>query len=253
MRALWFVPLALWLPAVGEVQNPRTSPADIAAGAKTFRSHCAPCHGYDGTGGLGPNLAAGRFYHGSTDEDLFNNISNGIAGTEMPGLFYSADRVWQIVAYVRSLNRSAQTPPPGDATRGEALFASKGCSRCHRVDGKGGAMGPDLSQIGASRSASYLRESIVKPGAEVSPRYWRVSFEDGQGRKIQGFLLNEDTYTVQLIAMNGALESYDRSALKDFTIDKRSAMPSYGGSLTSAELDDLVAYLWSLRPGRQRK
>ncbi len=254
MRRLWLLPLALCLPAVGEVQNPRTSAADVASGAKTFRSHCAPCHGYNGTGGLGPNLAAGRFYHGSTDEDLFNNISNGIAGTEMPGLFYSADRVWQIVAYIRSLSSAEQAAPPGDAKRGEEVFASKGCSRCHQVDGQGGELGPDLSQIGASRSAAYLRESIVKPDAEVSPRYWRVSFEDGQGRKVQGFLLNEDTYTVQLIGMNGALESYDRAGLKDFSIDKRSAMPSYGGALSSRELDDLVAYLWSLRPaGRGSK
>jgi cytochrome c oxidase cbb3-type subunit 3 len=248
MRHLWLLLPAVWAPVLGGVQNPRTTPADIAAGAKTFRSHCAPCHGYDGTGGVGPNLAAGRFYHGSTDEDLFNNISNGIAGTEMPGLFYSADRVWQIVAYVRSLSSAGQSAPPGDAKRGAELFQAKGCARCHRVDGVGGALGPDLSQIGASRSAAYLRESIVKPDAEVSPRYWRVSFDDGQGRKVQGFLLNEDTYTVQLIGMNGTLESYDRAGLKDFAIDKRSAMPSYDGALSSQELDDLVAYLWSLRP-----
>ncbi len=60
-------------------------------------ANCAPCHGYNGEGGRGPNLAAGRFYHGSTDLDLFNNVSNGIPGTEMPGNFYSADRIWQIV------------------------------------------------------------------------------------------------------------------------------------------------------------
>ncbi len=239
--------LALLAPCLAEVHNPRTSPADIAAGKQTFRSHCAACHGYDGTGGRGPNLAAGIFYHGSTDEDLFNNISNGIDGTEMPGIFYSADRVWQIVAYVRSLSASSQQPP-GDPRVGEALFAAKGCAQCHRVGTKGGGTGPNLSAIGAARSVAYLRESIVAPDAEVPPRYWRATFEDSQGHKVQGFLLNEDTYTVQMIGTHGRLQSYDKATLKSFAIDKRSPMPAYRGTLTAAELNDLVAYLWSLRP-----
>jgi mono/diheme cytochrome c family protein len=87
-----------------EVRNPRTSPDDVAAGARTFRQHCSACHGLNGEGGRGPNLANGQFYHGSSDLDLLNNISDGIPGTEMPSLFYSPDRVWQVVAYIRSLN-----------------------------------------------------------------------------------------------------------------------------------------------------
>ncbi len=247
MRRLLGLSLTVLLPALAAVNNPRTSSADIAAGEKTFRSHCAACHGYDGSGGRGPNLAAGRYYHGSTDEDLFNNISNGIEGTEMPGIFYSADRVWQIVAYVRSLSAGSERPP-GDPGHGGALFAAKGCAQCHRVGGNGGDTGPDLTQIGASRSAAYLRESIVAPDAEVPRRYWRVTFKDSQGRKVHGFLVNEDTYTVQLIDMRGQLHSFDRAALKDFAIDERSPMPSYRDTLSPADLNDLVAYLWSMRP-----
>src|SRR3954466_6356100 len=105
MRAIIALLFSLEVLAAQQTkQNPHTTAADVAAGAKTFRSHCAPCHGYTAEGGRGPNLAAGRFYHGNTDADIFNNISHGIAGTEMPGLFYSADRVWQIVAYIRSLH-----------------------------------------------------------------------------------------------------------------------------------------------------
>src|SRR5258708_22100466 len=86
--------LLLWAVALA-AQNPHTSPEDVAAGAKTFRSHCAACHGMTAEGARGPNLAAGVFFHGNTDNDLLNNISDRI-GTEMPGLFYSPDRVWPV-------------------------------------------------------------------------------------------------------------------------------------------------------------
>src|SRR5437870_7088282 len=110
-----------------EIKNPHTTPADVAAGAKIFRSHCAECHGLKGEGSRGPNLQAGVFFHGSADADLFRNITDGIDGTAMPGVFFSADPVWQVVAYVRSLSRTGERPPPGDSARGQKLFREKGC------------------------------------------------------------------------------------------------------------------------------
>src|SRR5688572_22443118 len=94
----FFYALAL-LGQTDDVRNPRVTPNDVAAGAKTFRSHCAECHGLKGEGGRGPNLTEANFYHGSSDAELLKNISDGIPGTEMPGLFYSPDRVWQVIAY----------------------------------------------------------------------------------------------------------------------------------------------------------
>jgi putative heme-binding domain-containing protein len=109
-------------------------------------------------------------------------------------------------------------------------------------------MGPDLTDIGASRSANNLRESIIDPDAQVAPQYWIVSFEDHSGNYVKGFLLNEDTYTVQLLEMGGNLRSYDKATVSGYKVDKHSAMPSYRASLTSDQLNNLVAYLWSLRP-----
>ena len=101
--ALWAMVL---LGQTDGTQPPKMTADDVTAGAKTFRSHCAECHGLNGEGGRGPNLSDGVFYHGSSDPDLLRNISNGIPGTEMPGLFYSSDRVWQVIAYIRSLNQT---------------------------------------------------------------------------------------------------------------------------------------------------
>lgn len=229
------------------LHNPRTSPDDVAAGAKTFRSHCAPCHGLHGEGGRGPNLRSGIFHHGGSDRDLLNHISDGIAGTEMPGIFYSPDRVWQVVAYVRSLHQGKSVGLRGDVSAGARLFQRSGCGNCHRVAGQGGRLGPDLTTIGATRSPEHLRESILDPNADVRERYWVASATDAAGKTYMGFLINEDTYTVQFIDFDEQLHSLSKSELSSYKVEKVSKMPSYKARLSATELDDLVAFLSSLR------
>lgn len=202
----------------------------------------------NGEGGRGPNLANGVFYRGSTDAAILDNISNGIQGTEMPGLFYSEDRVRQVVAYVRSLNADASSQSGGDAAHGAAVFQKSGCPNCHRVNGHGGRMGPDLTRIGQSRSREHLRQAVVDPGSDVRQRYWVVRAKDAAGRPVEGFLMNEDTYTVQLIDMKSSLHSLAKAELQDYRVEKISKMPSYKGKIEGDDLRDLVAYLSSLRP-----
>ncbi len=217
-------------------------------GKKTFRSHCSPCHGFNGEGGRGPALATGVFYHGGSDADLLNNISNGIEGTEMPGLFYSPDRVWQVVAYIRSLNESSQPASAAMLAQGAALFKSQGCMGCHRIRGSGGRLGPDLSEIGKTRSREHLRQAIVDPDADVRQRYWVVHVKTAAGKQYEGFLMNQDTYTVQFIDMSEQVHSVNKAELAAFTIDKASKMPSYRDRLSREQVGELVKYLASLRP-----
>ncbi|MEJ7606661.1 MAG: c-type cytochrome, partial [Bryobacteraceae bacterium] len=224
---------------------------DVVAGAQTYRSHCAECHGLKGEGGRGPNLTTGDFFHGNSDAELLHNISNGIPGTEMPGLFYSPDRVYQVVAYLRSLNQASASPVRGDRSAGEALFGSAGCTQCHRVKGSGGRMGPDLTHIGNTRSPHHLRQAIVDPAADVRQRYWVVDLTTDAGKSASGFLMNEDTYSVQFIDFAGQLHSIEKSGLKVFRLQKSSKMPSYKDRFTQSEMDNLVAYLSSLRPAKR--
>jgi putative heme-binding domain-containing protein len=109
-------------------------------------------------------------------------------------------------------------------------------------------MGPDLTTIGMSRSAEYLRQSILDPGAGVQQRYWVVRATDVSGKNYEGFLMNEDTYTLQIIEMSQRLHSLDRSSLQALGIDKTSKMPSYQRRLSEEQVNQLVAYLSSLRP-----
>jgi cytochrome c oxidase cbb3-type subunit 3 len=238
--------------ANGQTTNPQATPAGRSAGEKIFRSHCAGCHGVAGKGGSGPSLTSGVFYHGGTDADLFRNISQGIPGTAMPEQFFQGTQIWQIAAYVRSLSATPVRPKlTGNKEHGRQLFEANGCSGCHLLRGEGGFRGPDLSVIGSQRSAAYLRESITAPGATVAPEFWvaKVVMKDGTARS--GFLMNQDTYAIQMLDFVHGLQYVSRTDFKDFGIDRSSIMPSYKGKLSDAELDDLVAFLASLERPRE--
>ena len=245
-----------WLLAASafgqDVKNPHTTPADVEAGARIFRSHCADCHGLTGLGGKGPDLTTGVFFHGSSDGALLKNVSDGIDGTAMPGQFFSADQVWQVIAYVRTLaSKGSHQPPPGDRSRGGQLFSAKGCPGCHMVRGAGGVNGPDLSFIGSQRPAGQIRQSILEPNAQVDMAYWLADIVLENGVPYKGFILNEDTYQVQLLHPSKGLLTLPKRDFRKFAVQKTSAMPSYQGKLSEADLQDLVAYLWlQQRPRR---
>ena len=164
----------------------------------------------------------------------------------MPGIYYQEDKVWQIVAFVRSL-RADTEKPSGNAAAGATLFQTKGCAGCHRVGAQGGNLGPNLTTIGGSRSLAHLRQSIVDPEADVSPRYWKARLKDPSGKTVEGFILTEDTYGIRLIDLKQQLHSYDKTGISDFQVDRHSPMPSYNETLTSDQVNDLVTYLSSLR------
>ena len=68
------------------------------------------------------------------------------------------------------------------------------------------------------------------------------------GRRITGLRLNEDTFTIQVWDLNGGLHSFVKEDLKELQKDPgKSPMPSFRGVLSPAEIDDLIAYLVSLR------
>lgn len=234
------------------VRNPHTTPADAAAGARIYRSHCADCHGVTGKGGKGPDLTTGVFFHGASDAELHRTITDGIDGTAMPGQFFSADQVWQIVTHVRTLSRGGTAKaPPGDPTRGASLFTAKGCNGCHLVRGTGGVQGPDLSFIGSQRPATQLRQSIIEPSETVDRAYWSADVILENGEAYKGFVMNEDTYYVQMLHASRGLLSLPKRNFRKFEVSKSSLMPSYKGKLNDAELNDIVAYLWTLQRPRR--
>ena len=118
------------------------------------------------------------------------------------------------------------------------------------IGGKGGRKAPPLGGIGSSRSSKSLKNSILRPAEQVLPSHWTVQILTNRGEKVSGQRLNEDTFSVQVLDSKGRLRSLTKRDLVSYNINKKSAMPSYEGILSDEEIDDIVAYLSSLRRKR---
>jgi putative heme-binding domain-containing protein len=232
----------------------------ITPGAVLFRQECMFCHGVAARGGMrGPDLTTGSWNHGGADTDLFETISRGIPGTAMPANKLTEDEIWQVVTYLRTLQQPLSVAAAGDRSRGETLFfGTARCSSCHIVNGRGGRLGPELSTVGSARSRGYLVESIRDAGRQLTPnrsfgdtialKYDTVTAVTADGRTIVGVPMNEDTFTVQLMDTSERVHSLQKSSLTSLRHEDRSLMPSYDANrLSNGDLDDVVAYLQSLR------
>ena len=163
----------------------------------------------------------------------------------------SDQAVWQVVTYLNSLNPADSLDNlPGSATAGRQLFEGKGdCTRCHIVNGEGGRLGPDLSQVGERRPQTDLRSDVTDPNAEVDPRWWMLTVIRQDGSVVRGLRMHEDSFSLRLMDEQESLRSFSKSQIRSFERDKSSTMPAYT-SLTATELDDLVIYLLTLRRER---
>jgi putative heme-binding domain-containing protein len=229
-------------------QQKYTAEAEI--GRQQFTNGCVLCHGPDGNAISGIDLGHGQYRRAASDADLVRIMRTGIPGTGMPPNNLTLENAKAIVAYLHWMADSAasDTVTAGDRSRGKAIFESKGqCNGCHRAGDNGSRTGPDLSGIGRIRRVVELQRSLIEPDAEVLPNFRFVRAVTKNGATISGRLLNQDTFTVQLLDSSEHLRSFSRADLREFTILNNSPMPSYRDKLTSQELADVVSYLASLK------
>jgi cytochrome c oxidase cbb3-type subunit 3 len=242
--------------------TPAPNPLTIEAGKSNFRVNCSYCHGIDANGGFrAPSLVSGHLSHGYSDAAMLNTILHGIPGTAMPANDIDEPTAREIIAYLRSLQKTSQPSATGNPESGRKLFfGAAACSQCHMVQGQGGRFGPDLSRVGVMRPREYLVESIRDPDAQLTerfvatdfgtnpPTYELVTVTTGQGTSFSGVVLNEDTFSLQFMDDRERIHSWLKSELKSVFHEHRSPMPKYDNQqLSAAQLDDLIAYLTSLR------
>lgn len=224
-----------------------SSPAVAAEGRILYNQNCTNCHGLDATAGdRAPALAAQRSYNRTSDQDVFDALTRGIPGTGMPAIGLSADDAWRIVAYIRSLRASAADfPPDGDVALGEAIFDGKGqCRTCHTIGGRGGLIGPDLTDLGARSTAPRIREalSVAKPHPPAGFRPVTAHLKDGS--KVRGVLKNENNFSFQILGTDDRLHLLSSDEIQRLDRDAASLMPSdFDERLSSEEFAGLVAYL----------
>jgi putative heme-binding domain-containing protein len=239
---------------LGQSTNPFAGDAKAAeTGRWMFRIFCAPCHGLGADGGRGPDLTLGTYSAGDTDRDLYLVIARGVTGSEMPGYAerIDGDGIWRLVAYIRSVSRNASGSVQGDAVAGEKVFWGKGgCGNCHRAGSRGSGIGPDLSRVGRQRSIAYLRASILNPDADLTAGYGTIRVVLRDGKNIVGVERNLDNFSAQFVDLSGKYYSFLRDDVTSITREPKSLMPSYEKLFDPRELDDLLAYLVSLRGSR---
>ena len=230
-------------------KNPLDGDADaIRSGMGLFRARCADCHGIDARGVRGPDITQ-VWASGRTDEGLFKTVKEGVPNTEMPANPRMFDHeAWQVLAYLRTLAAPAPTDPPrGNAENGEKVFR-KMCAGCHRVNGAGGRLGPDLSRIGLARSREAIVLRIVGEVDGSRPGYEPVTLTPQTGPPITGVKKNEDLFSVQIMDTRERIQGYEKDTLKTVQNGTRSLMPAFGSNqLSASDLDDLVRYLQTLR------
>ena len=139
----------------------------------------------------------------------------------------------------------------GDPKAGAAAF-KKACASCHRLDGVGVEVGPDLAAL-KDKAAEALLVAILDPNRAFEARYEGYSVEAKDGRVLAGLIAAESAGGVTLRLQEGKEETLPRGEIHAVAGSARSLMPEgLENDLTPLDLADLIAYL-SATPGRGPK
>lgn len=253
------MPLAILLaiaaaPAVAQSPLDGLSAGNLADGERLFRIHCARCHGIDGAGGEGSNLAKARLKYAPDDEALIDVIDGGIPGTGMPAIWSLDDeQSIRVAGYVRTLGQLEDEEMPGDPVRGRQVYQTNGgCPACHIISGAGKGVGPELTYVGDQRGLAYLRQSLTDPAAAQSQTsgyqdYLTVRLRTDD-QSVEGLRVDEDAFSIVVRDVSGTVHSFRKDELTEYDkVFAHSLMPEYGAALSQQDMDDVVSYLMSLR------
>jgi len=248
MSLFWALSL---LASVCLAQTPSSlsdDPKSAEAGLAVYRRHCSSCHGNQADGGRAPNLIAGSL----SETQMIRTISDGVSGSGMAayGSRLSAKDIWRIVIFLNSAAHT-KTTVGGNAAHGELLFWDKGgCATCHAIGTRGSFVGPDLSSIGLQRNPVYLRESLVDPDADIARGFDGVTVVTKDGKTLRGIERALDDFSIVLQDFSGKVYSFDRQDVQSVSRDRSSLMPEATKKLSAAEMNDVLAYLVTLRAPR---
>jgi cytochrome c oxidase cbb3-type subunit 3 len=259
MKQIAVVLLTLSFPAfcqLGRTAAPTTAnplvldAKAVEAGEQRFQQLCTGCHGRGGVGGQGegqgPNLINSWEVRRASDRNLFGYIRDGVKGTAMPAFSLPGQQIRELAAYVRSLNAPANVVPvAGDPKAGETVFLEKGgCSGCHMIHGRGGYLGPDLTDIGSTRRLGELREAVLDPKRLAVDGYRPIMLRDANGNPLRAIVKHESNWALEIIDEKGGLHLLHGSQVKQAVPVPNQWMPDdYGRRLSQNDLRNLFAYL----------
>lgn len=149
------------------------------------------------------------------------------------------------------IDREALLEMTGDAKRGRERFLdgqSMQCALCHRVQGTGRSVGPDMDGIGKRRSRQELLVSILDPSKLIDPKYSTHQILTADGQFVSGLLVRDADAEIVLRSANGRNHRISKGEIESRRVQPESLMPSgLAADLTAQEVADLLAFLESLK------
>jgi putative heme-binding domain-containing protein len=212
----------------------------------------------DGGGAMGPNIQGIPFRLGA--DVVANIIKNGLSGG-MPAFAgqMSDAEIRQVVAYLFSLTPKDTGKVTGDPAKGKEVYDSSGCAGCHIIAGEGSGIGPELTTVGKMRGPNYLRNTVLYPGSDLPQAH--IFLESGgqldflyvhvvtkDGHAFDGTRAAEDSFHIVIKDAQGDFHSFRKADLRELKKEPgKSVMPSFKDKLSESQVNDLVAYLASLK------
>lgn len=139
----------------------------------------------------------------------------------------------------------------GDAEMGKEIFWGQNsktpCGKCHMVNEKGGKVGPDITNVAATRTVKFIIESILKPSAEIASGFEPILILTNDGKRVSGTKKGETDDSLSVAIETGEVIKFAKSDIKKWKKMKKSIMPgNFRELLTVDDLHNVVAYLQSL-------
>ena len=140
----------------------------------------------------------------------------------------------------------------GEPNAGKKLFFESEkvqCAKCHKINGKGADVGPDLSKIAATKEKDkkYFLESLIVPSAQIAKGYDVHMAKTNDGKIFMGIVKTDDDKKLGLMQADGKLVEIPKDQIKSRIVQKESAMPPLGEVLTKQEIRNLIEFLSTLK------
>lgn len=196
------------------------------------------------------NKWLGRLLEGKTPSELALDILEAGQGRFSPSINEKLARREAGLDSSDPLAVYQETLTGGDAKAGREIFferAEVGCLRCHKINGVGGEVGPELAGIGKVKSREYLLEAIIAPSAQIAPGFENLLVTLKNGATYAGMLKGETADELTLNSAEDGLLKLKKSEIQARQKGLSSMLPELGTILTKRELRDVIEYLATVR------
>lgn len=184
---------------------------------------------------------------GDLDEEIQLDLIEAVEAHESGSLAATLDQ-YMSAKEEDSTEEYSETLYGGNAERGQQIFyqnSAAQCIRCHAVDGEGGDVGPDLTDIGSVLTREQLLESLIDPGARIAPGYGSISYTLEEGETVRGIVQEEDEATVTVQDSDGQHHEIEKDRIEEEE-SAPSSMPPMGTILSRSEIRDLIEFMSTL-------